>query len=159
MELRDVVESIEAKFPGKISNVVVQPRRIYLDVDISVFRDVFTHVKKELGVYFLAAITGLDLENKFGVFYHFQVSNAGLISFRVPVPKDKPVIKSIVDIIPGALLYEMEVHDLFGVIFEGNPWMDRKLVLPDDWPEGVYPLRKDISIDDLKKILANRGDG
>jgi Ni,Fe-hydrogenase III component G len=30
---------------------------------------------------------------------------------------------------------------MFGVILEGMPMRD-KLLLPDDWPDWVYPLRK-----------------
>ncbi len=30
---------------------------------------------------------------------------------------------------------------MFGITVEGTPVTD-KLLLPDDWPDGVYPLRK-----------------
>ncbi|MHC1629175.1 MAG: NADH-quinone oxidoreductase subunit C [Candidatus Nezhaarchaeales archaeon] len=33
------------------------------------------------------------------------------------------------------------MHDLMGIVFKGHPNLER-LVLPDDWPEGVYPLRR-----------------
>ena len=49
-------------------------------------------------------------------------------------------IAAITNAVPAATLYEREVNDLFGVVFEGHPKPER-LVLPDDWPQGVYPLR------------------
>jgi Ni,Fe-hydrogenase III component G len=32
--------------------------------------------------------------------------------------------------------------EMFGVVCEGTP-DPRRIFLPDDWPQGVYPLRKD----------------
>ncbi|MHC5035633.1 MAG: NADH-quinone oxidoreductase subunit C [Planctomycetota bacterium] len=37
---------------------------------------------------------------------------------------------------------EREMNDLLGIVFEGHP-DPRRLILADDWPEGVYPLRRD----------------
>ena len=56
------------------------------------------------------------------------------------VPEGKPVAPTITDVIPGAVLYEREVHDLLGVEFEGHPDLS-PLLLPDDWPREVHPLR------------------
>jgi Ni,Fe-hydrogenase III large subunit/Ni,Fe-hydrogenase III component G len=47
--------------------------------------------------------------------------------------------------IPSAALYEREIRDMFGLICDGNPDM-RPLVLHEDWPDGVYPLRKEFDI-------------
>jgi NADH:ubiquinone oxidoreductase subunit C len=33
----------------------------------------------------------------------------------------------------------MEIHDLFGVTFTGNPWINQKLLLPDNWPTDLPP--------------------
>ena len=44
--------------------------------------------------------------------------------------------------IPGAILYERELQDMFGLVVENIP-DPRPLLLADDWPAGEYPLRKD----------------
>ena len=44
--------------------------------------------------------------------------------------------------IPGAVLYEYEVFDLFGVVPEGNE-PPGPLVLPEGWPREVHPLHKE----------------
>ena len=49
--------------------------------------------------------------------------------------------RRICPIIPSATLYERELQEMFGIMVEGTPETER-LLLPDDWPDGVYPLRK-----------------
>jgi NADH:ubiquinone oxidoreductase subunit C len=46
------------------------------------------------------------------------------------------------DLHPGANFYEREIHDLMGIEVTGRGKLER-LVVPDGWPEGHYPLRKD----------------
>ena len=96
----------------------------------------------------ISAITGLDLGQNLGILYHFRTSNA-FITVRAEVPKENPKIATIVDIVPGATFHELEVADLFGVIFEGNT-LSGHFVLTEDWPEGVYPLRKDVNANEVK---------
>ena len=66
---------------------------------------------------------------------------AAVTALRVKAPYDNAVVPTICDIIPSATIYERELMELFGVTVEGTPDPSR-LVLPDVWPEGVYPLRK-----------------
>jgi Ni,Fe-hydrogenase III component G len=66
---------------------------------------------------------------------------AAITAIRVQLTYEHPVVPTICDIIPSATLYERELMELFGVTVEGTPDPAR-LVLPDEWPEGVYPLRK-----------------
>ncbi len=43
--------------------------------------------------------------------------------------------------LPSATLYERELMEMFGVVLEGRP-VSSDLLISDDWPEGIYPLRK-----------------
>jgi Ni,Fe-hydrogenase III component G len=96
---------------------------------------------------YLMAITALDhppVEGQSdGVLeaVYFFANDAAIAGLRVAVPYANPVIPTICDIIPSATLYEREAMELFGLDMEGTPVRDR-LVLSDDWPVGVYPLRK-----------------
>jgi len=47
------------------------------------------------------------------------------------------------------------MHELLGIYFIGHPDLSR-LLLADEWPEGVYPLRKDYKEWD-KKAIRDRG--
>ncbi|HSV85176.1 MAG TPA: NADH-quinone oxidoreductase subunit C [Levilinea sp.] len=99
---------------------------------------------------YLTAITGLDQPpgaessaeqaGAIEVLYHF-CRKASVLTLRVSLPYSDPVIDTICKLVPSATLYERELVELFGVIITGTP-DSRRLLLPDDWPEGVYPMRK-----------------
>jgi len=52
---------------------------------------------------------------------------------------------SITPKISAAAWYEREIHDLFGLMPTGHPDL-RPLVLHENWPDDIYPLRKDFDI-------------
>ena len=93
---------------------------------------------------YLAAITGLDNGPESGVIealYHF-CSGAAIVTLRISLPRQQPRLPSVCQSIPSATLYERELMEMFGVDIVDTPNRQR-LFLPDDWQEGVYPLRKD----------------
>jgi Ni,Fe-hydrogenase III component G len=93
---------------------------------------------------YLAAITGLDLGPEAGqmeVLYQF-CEGAAVLTLRVMIDRESAVIPTVCGLIPSASFFERELSEMFGITVEGTPNTDR-LFLPDEWPEGVYPLRKD----------------
>ncbi|MEM2098256.1 MAG: NADH-quinone oxidoreductase subunit C [Candidatus Bathyarchaeia archaeon] len=94
----------------------------------------------------VSAISGLDLGEKIGLLYHMR-TNGAIVTLRTEVPKENSHIATMTDLLPSASFHEREVTDLFGVVFQGHPNPGR-LVLPEDWPENVYPLRKDSKLND-----------
>lgn len=103
---------------------------------------------KRLG--YLAAITGLDLGEEAGeieVLYHFCTGPV-VVTLRVRTPRDAPSVPTLSHYIPSAEPFERELSEMFGVEIVGIPNPER-LYLPDDWPEGVYPLRKDFEAQTL----------
>ena len=67
----------------------------------------------------------------------------GRTRIRVQVPEEDPVVPSLFDLYPGTEAMEREVHDLYGVAFEGHPDPTR-ILMPEDW-DG-HPLRKDVVV-------------
>ena len=112
-------------------------------------KDVVTRLVKNDSTLGLSAITGIDLDKTIGLLYHLRTSE-GIVTIKTEVPKEKPLISSITNIIPGANFHEREAADLFGVIFKDHPNLKR-LVLPDNWPDDLYPLRKDANLEDISK--------
>lgn len=87
--------------------------------------------------------TDLDNEQHEGhieALYHFNNMDA-TVTFRVLLHYNQAVLPTLCNIIPSATLYERELIEMFGVTVTGTPSTE-KLLLPDDWPDGVYPLRK-----------------
>ncbi|UQD51056.1 hydrogenase large subunit [Bacillus methanolicus] len=64
------------------------------------------------------------------------------LTVKALIPSHKPEFPSVTPRVPAAVWYEREVRDMFGLEPVGLP-DTRRLVLPDDWPDHVYPLRKD----------------
>ncbi|WP_119071665.1 NADH-quinone oxidoreductase subunit C [Aggregatilinea lenta] len=99
---------------------------------------------------YLSAITGLDQGAEAGiieVLYHF-CDGAAVLTLRVPVPRDAATVPSLYGLIQSVTFYERELMEMFGVTVTNTPNTDR-LFLPDDWPDGVYPLRKDFDMTQL----------
>ena len=90
-----------------------------------------------------AIITGIDADDCFEVLYHYANDESGcFVTVKAFIrDRDKPAIESITPFVPGAEWIEREVHDILGIDFVNHPNL-RRLILADDWPEGVYPLRK-----------------
>jgi NADH-quinone oxidoreductase subunit C len=88
--------------------------------------------------------TGIDSEDCFEILYHFSNDETGcVVTVKVFIrDRENPSIESITPFIPAAEWIEREIHDILGIEFKNHPNM-RRLILADDWPEGVYPLRKD----------------
>ena len=64
------------------------------------------------------------------------------VTIKVLVSPETLTYPSVTPKVPACVWYEREAYDMFGLIAEGLP-DKRRLVLSDDWPEGLFPLRKD----------------
>ena len=109
----------------------------------SVLRDA-----EELNYNFLSTVTGVDWypsEPRFEVVYHLlSIARKTRLRLKVKLHGGDAVVQSVMPVWPAANYFEREVFDLFGVRFEGHPYL-RRLMMPDDW-EG-HPLRKDYPVE------------
>ena len=121
---------------------VPKQRRVFVEVNIEDFRKVLEYLMKENNFDTLCTITGLDYGESIGMIYHLTRQDGIVVNLKTSVPRENPVIQSIISYFPAAELYEREVVDLLGAKVEGLPEGSR-YPLPDGWPEGQYPLRKD----------------
>lgn len=118
--------------------------RIYLPCVAENSYDVCKFLFEDLPLRFVI-VTGIDSDNCFEVLYHFSNDETGhIVTVKAFIrDRENPSIESISPFIPGAEWIEREVHDILGIEFKNHPNM-RRLILNDDWPEGVYPLRKEV---------------
>ncbi len=63
------------------------------------------------------------------------------ITVRTLIPAKETTYPSVTPFVPACVWYEREAYDMYGLVAEGLP-DKRRLVLSDDWPEDVFPLRR-----------------
>jgi Ni,Fe-hydrogenase III large subunit/Ni,Fe-hydrogenase III component G len=138
----------------KISNRFVEEEdHLRIVVENEKLQEVAEVLSKTEGV-FLRTIAASDERSVNGFYKMYYVFGLDRIHrnivVEVPLDAENPVIPSIADIVKAADWYEREAHDLIGIKFSGR--ILHRFVLPDDWPEKVYPLRKDYTVQDLVKL-------
>lgn len=117
-----------------------------LDIKLASADELVTFVTalrvKRLG--YLSAITGLDHGPEveyMEVLYHFCAGQA-VITLRVPVTRAAPQVPTLSQIVPAAEALERELQEMFGIVVSGLHCPEH-LYLPDEWPDALYPLRKE----------------
>jgi membrane-bound hydrogenase subunit beta len=121
---------------------VQRPRRVLAEVPYDKFDEVFKYAYREAGFSLLCTITGLDEVQSWGFIYHLARPSGELLNIKTNLPKDGSKLRSIMPLFPNAEIYEREIEDLLGVKVDALP-PGKRYPLPDDWPDGSYPLRKD----------------
>ena len=104
---------------------------------------VLAYVKSK-GFRQLSMITCVDWieTNEFQLVYLLMNWEDGVrLQVRTRLDRDNPKFTTITNIYPGAKYYERDVHEFFGVEFEGNPDSYKQLFL-ENWDD-MPPLRKD----------------
>ncbi|MCJ7614549.1 NADH-quinone oxidoreductase subunit C [Candidatus Bathyarchaeota archaeon] len=140
-KFEDAVKVLKDNLANEILEFrVPKPRRAYVLLKPEQHRAAISLLLKHDENTILSTITGVDLGTEIELNYHMACD--GAVTLKNRIPREKPFTRTITDILPGANLYEREVFDLLGVVFEGHPDLKR-LMLPDSWPQGDYPLRRD----------------
>lgn len=139
-ELKNRLEEIKEKVTAVEQTTDL---RIYLLCEAENAYDVCRFLFQELGCRFVIA-TCIDSDDWFEVLYHFSYDPLGVVFTVKAFIRDRqnPAIESITPLLSGAEWIEREMHDIMGIDFKNHPNLSR-LILADDWPDGVYPERKE----------------
>ncbi|MCL2339756.1 MAG: NADH-quinone oxidoreductase subunit C [Actinomycetia bacterium] len=140
-EENQIAQTLRNQFSG-IDVSVQRPRRVWASVTATAFRPVLEFLHNELGFISLAAVTGLDSGENYELIYHLTANRGLVLSLKESAPKTAPFFETATDIYLGGILYELEARNLLGIVIRGIP-EDINYPLPDDWPAGEYPLRKE----------------
>lgn len=143
--LNGFAERIAGGLGGKLVSSKVAFGELTLSVEATDIIEVLTFLRDDPECRFVnfIDICGVDWParlRRFDVVYHLlsPYKNARI---RVKVEADDQTpIPSVTGVFPGALWFEREAYDLYGVLFSGHP--DLRRLLTDYGFEG-YPLRKD----------------
>ena len=150
MTKEEALKKIKDKFGARIKSLAEKtPKRVYIEILSKDIVECAGYLFSELGSRFSTA-SCIDTPDRFEILYHFSFDQEALIvSIRVFIDKKDPKIGSITPLIKGAEWIEREIHELFGVDFMGHPNLKR-LLLPDSWPEGVHPMKRDYKEEDYE---------
>jgi Ni,Fe-hydrogenase III large subunit/Ni,Fe-hydrogenase III component G len=148
------VEALRARFGSSILEESWQaPDQVTVTVTLNSLPDVVEMLYYQQGGW-LASVAANDerpLNAHFVLYYILSVEGAdenggagekAYVVVRTQIPPHQPEFPSVTPKVPAAVWYEREVRDMFGLQPVGLP-DERRLVLPDDWPDDLYPLRKD----------------
>ena len=135
----DALTRMDERAPGKLS-LTVQPKAL---------RELAAYLFGEMGCRFVVS-AGLDRREFSGDFavVHFFARDPDKTAIEVNVFLDggNPRVDSITPVVPAANWAEREFAELLGITPLDHP-DPRKLVLADDWPPGMHPLRRDFPHD------------
>jgi Ni,Fe-hydrogenase III component G len=134
-----------------VASKIPKEKRVWVTVKVDKLRDAVSYIKEKEGLFHLSTITGVDYGEERELNYHFNRPNL-IFTIKVRVPSDKPEVPSITDIINGATIFEREVYDLLGVTPIGHP-NPKRLLMTEEWPEGVFPLLKKWDVKSLRKAI------
>jgi membrane-bound hydrogenase subunit beta len=152
----ELVKYFKDKFKDKIKSAEIKNRsagikkknttNIWFKIEKDAFKDFVKHLV-DYQYPHLAVVSGNDIGKNIELIYHFTVNYGTrlkqiFLNVSVELPKTKPEIETICDWIPGALVTEREKQEFLGVKIKGIP-DERRLFLPDDFPQNIYPWRRD----------------
>lgn len=138
----EIVRRLTEQFNCITSCAVQRQRRIWADVPREHLIEVLEFANGELGFTSLCTVTGLDLGDQVQLIYHLADGLGVVLNLKENAPKADPVFDTATNLYQGGMLYELEARNLLGITIRDIP-EDIHYPLPDGWPEGQYPLRKD----------------
>jgi len=115
------------------------------------------YLKEYKGYRTLTLISCVDWieDKKFQMSYilwNFRIKRNIIVKFMLD--RENPDFETACKLWPQAEAYEREIHEMFGVNFEGNPTQNEELIL-EDW-DNIPPMRRDF--DTLKYSMEKFGE-
>lgn len=135
-----------------VSEEIVKPNRKAYVFNPENLRGLFKDLIDNYGLenFYISTIIATDLKEKGKIrldYYVVLLPGEEVVVFRTFIPRDKPEIDTLLDMIPGVFNAEAEIYDLMGVVFKGNNMLRRGFFAPIDLvEENVYPLRRDAKV-------------
>jgi len=140
--VNDLVNDIKSKF--KVLNVEhPKENQVSFDFKKEDIHSALSHIRSK-GWVQLSMLTCIDWleDNEFQLVYLVFNWEQGIrIQIRTRIDRDNPTFGTAVNVYPGVKFYERDVHEFFGVVFDGNPDSNKQLFL-ENWDD-MPPLRKD----------------
>ncbi|MCX5896021.1 MAG: NADH-quinone oxidoreductase subunit C [Proteobacteria bacterium] len=144
--IEEVTQQLSNKFKDGITGID-QPgaTQFFADIKKEKVKDVCNEIIKMGGRYLVSiGYDNIERDKTLGMVHTFGFDRDNVYcGVRTSVPEGNPEMDSITPDIPNAGWSEREYIDHLGMKFTGHP-KPKRLILSDDWPEGLYPLRKSV---------------
>jgi NADH:ubiquinone oxidoreductase subunit C len=143
---KNFASQITLRFPD-VKVEWMKERRLKISTTAGRVKEVGIFVLDSLGFDHISTVSGVDwiAQNQFEVIYFIGSSTPGqedfILALSERIPRENPVVPSLVDVWRGVEYQERETHEMFGINFQGHPNQSH-LFLPEDWND-LPPLRKD----------------
>jgi len=144
---KNYIEAINAKFPNTILDEEWStPNQVTLTVKTNMLPDVVEYLYYE-HYGWLPLVFGNDersIHGNYAVYYVLSMEGEvkTFVTIKALVDPVSLEFPSVTPKVKAAVWGERELFDMYGLKAVGLP-DQRRLVLPDDWPDDLYPLRKD----------------
>ena len=144
MTWKEIEKEIHKKFDDKIIKWFEHnDHRIYVDIDPKDLKEFARFIFEDLQARFIIASAVDTPRGGVEVLYHFDFYQLPQVfSLRVFLKKPECEVESLSSVISGTQWIEREIAELLGIEVKNHPNLIH-LILPEDWPEGNYPLRRD----------------
>lgn len=146
MVAREKLNQLKARFGPVIQRAdLPSDDRLHLFVEPANVADLCHGLCEELGARYIVGIGADDRPHSgnYLVAHNFAFDADHILGTVLTyLPADRPALPSIARRVPAANWSEREFRDLVGIEPIGHPF-PKRLILPDGWPDGVHPLRKD----------------
>ncbi len=141
------VQAVRDTFPGAVLDAAWQAEdQVTVTVPKDMLPDVVEFLYYGRGGWLpnMVANDERPINGNYALYYllSMEESDPGFVTVRTEVDPQSMEYPSVTPRVPACVWSEREAFDLFGLRAQGLP-DERRLVLPDDWPADLYPLRKD----------------
>lgn len=138
--VEEISELLRNKFPGKVTVTGTEARRVFVKAEKGAVHPICEFIHDELSFEHATSIMGNDMIDHMEVIYHLSNYYSGvMIELTADLPLDDLRVSSVSDIWGGGNWHERETHELFGIVFDGHPKLER-LLTPETYE--FYPFRK-----------------
>ncbi|MCX7824834.1 MAG: NADH-quinone oxidoreductase subunit C, partial [Verrucomicrobiae bacterium] len=148
MVARETLNQLKERFgPAILRADLPGDSRLFVYVEPSALKAVCEHIFRDLDARYVISIGADDrpFSGNFLIAHDFAFDRDHLLcSVLAHVPADHPQVESISGVVPAANWAEREIRDMIGVEPVGHCY-PKRLILPDGWPDGSHPLRKDFA--------------
>ncbi|MBD3385740.1 hypothetical protein GF407_12545 [candidate division KSB1 bacterium] len=152
MTTQELFEHLQERFKDKIIKAEIPVAdMVMVTIDRDDAAAIVRHLFHDMGGRFVVTVgtDGRELGRDYLIDYVFSFAADHLfVTVRQQIPEKDLWFNSVMteSDLPAVNWAEREIQDLLGIKLQNHP-DPRRLVLSDDWPEDLHPLRRDVKHD------------